>query len=147
MEEIDYRKIPDWWVMCQKETCPKARECLRYQACVAVPKELTSWQCLLPQVLDDEECRYFLKMEPVRMARGLNKLFREVQHRRSRQDIREALMRHFGSNGSYYRYKNGERWLNPEQQRCVLDIAHEHGCQSEDVFDEYAETYDFTTSI
>ncbi len=108
MGEIDYGKIPDWWVMCQKETCPKAGECLRYQACVAVPKEVTSWQCLLPQVLDDEECRYFLKMETVRMARGLNKLFSEVQHRRSRQDIRAALLRHFGSNGSYYRYKDGE---------------------------------------
>ena len=56
-------------------------------------------------------------------------------------------MAHFGSNGSYYRYKDGQRWLNPQQQQYILDLLRKYGCQAEDVFDEYADTYDFTDMV
>lgn len=147
MEEIDYNKIPEWWAMCQKKECPRAAECLRFQACAAVPERIKGWRCLMPQVLREEDCPFFLKMETVRMARGLNRLYREVHDAHARHEIRMSLTAHFHSKGAYYRYKNGERWLNPKEQRVILDLLKLFGCQSEDVFDEYADTYDFTTVV
>jgi len=147
MEEIDYRKIPEWWAMCQKGDCPRAGECLRFHACAAVPEWMKSWRCLLPHSLKDEECRFFQKMEPVRMARGLNKLYKEVRDAHVRHEIRMTLTAHFGSKGSYYRYKDGERWMNPEQQRIVLGYVRRCGAEVEDAFDEYVDTYDFTTGV
>lgn len=81
------------------------------------------------------------------MARGLNRLYKKVCETRTRHDIRVELMAHFGSNGSYYRYKDGQRWLNPQQQQYILDLLRKYGCQAEDVFDEYADTYDFTDMV
>ena len=146
MEEIDFRKIPEWWAMCQKVDCPRAGECLRFQACMAVPERMRSWRCLMLQFLKDEECRFFQKMEPTRMARGLNRLYKKVRDAHVRHEIRMTLTEHFGSKGTYYRYKDGERWLNPEQQRVVLDLVHRCGCEAVDIFDEYADTYDFTVA-
>ena len=147
MEEIDYKKIPERWAMCQKTDCPRAGECLRFQACAAVPEWMKSWRCLMPQYLNDDECPFFLKMEPVRMARGLNRLYTKVRDAHTRYEIRVTLTAHFGSKGTYYRYKDGERWLNPQQQQVVLGQVHLCGCEAEDIFDEYADTYDFTTGF
>jgi hypothetical protein len=147
MKEIDYRIIPEGWAMCQKSECQKAGECLRFQACLALPATIKFWKCLLPQVVKGDECRFFVKMEPVRMARGLNRLYKEVRDAHVRHELRMTLTEHFGSKGSYYRYKNGERWLSPQHQQTVLEIVRRCGCESEVVFDEYADTYDFTTSV
>lgn len=81
------------------------------------------------------------------MARGLNRLYKEVHDAHTRHEIRLTLTAHFGSKGSYYRYKDGERWLNPEQQRVILDLVHVCGGEVEDIFDEYADTYDFTVPV
>ena len=147
MKEIDYKEIPELWAVCQNKECERAGECLRFQACSAVPERFRSWRSVLPHVWKDGECRAFVKYETVRMARGLNRLYKEVHDRRARQDIREELTAHFGSKGSYYRYKDGERWLNPDRQRYILDLVRKYGCEAEDIFDEYADTYDFTTVV
>ena len=147
MEKIEFMKIPELWAVCQNVGCPKSAECLRFQACSAIPERFKSWRCVLPNVWRDGECGCFQKAETVIMARGLNRLYKEVHDRRARQDIREELVAHFGSNGSYYRYKDGQRWLNPQQQQYILDLLRKYGCQAEEVFDEYVDTYDFTRVV
>lgn len=147
MEKIDFEKMPELWAVCQNKECPRAGECLRFQAISAVPERFMSWRCVTPNAWKDGECRGFQKFETVRMARGLNRLYKEVPSRRDRQDIREELVAHFGSNGSYYRYKDGQRLLNPQQQQYILGVLRKYGCQAEDVFDEYADTYDFTRLV
>ena len=58
-----------------------------------------------------------------------------------------TLTAHFGSKGTYYRYKDGERWINPELQRKIQDLVRLCGSNTEVTFDEYADTYDFTIAI
>ena len=147
MEKIDFEKMPELWAVCQNVDCPKSAECLRFQACSAIPGRFLSWRCVLPNAWKEGECSCFLQYETVRMARGLNRLYKEVHDKRVRQVVRGELMAHFGSNGSYYRYKDGERWLNPQQQQYILDLLRKYGVQTEDIFDEYADTYDFTTVV
>lgn len=46
---------------------------------------------------------------------------------------------------SYYRYKDGERLLNPAQQQWILNLLARHQMTVGIQFDEYIDTYDFTT--
>lgn len=78
------------------------------------------------------------------MARGFHGIMQQVRSRDARHDIRIALTDYFGSKGSYYRYKDGERQMSPEQQQWVEALLRKNGITGELVFDEYEETYDFT---
>jgi len=141
---INFDEIPDWWAVCPYEECPKAGECLRHQACKVVPERFLQWPCVLPHVRRADGCVYYQKAEKVRMARGMKSLFNHVPDRRAAHDIRTTLMAIFGSNAGYYRYRDGERWMNPELQETIQEVLRRNGCTEEGQFDEYAEAYDFT---
>ena len=51
---------------------------------------------------------------------------------------------YLGSKGTYYRYKDGERLINPELQQWIQDLFRRYGVEEQVLFDEYFETYDFT---
>lgn len=144
MAAIDFTEIPTWWPICTNQDCPMAKECLRCKACMEAPVSVTRWASVLPNVLKDGRCSYFQKAEVVRMARGLNSIYKNVHSREARHGIRIDLTAHYGSKGAYYRYKDGERWLNPKEQQYIIDIIRSYGCQGEVSFDEYREAYDFT---
>ena len=67
-----------------------------------------------------------------------------IKSRDVRHDARIGLTMHFGSKGSYYRYKDGERRLSPELQQKIENIMRKAGFEGDIVFDEYEEMYDFT---
>lgn len=142
---IDFKEIPDWWALCPGYECPRAGECLRHQAFLQVPATVERWTCVLPAALETAGgCRHFQQAEKVRMARGFHGIMQQVRSRDARHDIRIALTDYFGSKGSYYRYKDGERQMSPEQQQWVEALLRKNGITGELVFDEYEETYDFT---
>lgn len=60
-----------------------------------------------------------------------------------RHDFRLQLTDFLGSKGAYYRHKDGERLLKPQQQMWIQDFLKEKGYEKEVVFDEYIDTYDF----
>ena len=62
----------------------------------------------------------------------------------ARSLIRYALTAHLGSKGTYYRYKNGERLINPQMQQEIIDIVHRYAPGVEVSFDKTFEDYDFT---
>jgi hypothetical protein len=144
MATIDFAEIPVWWPVCTNRECPMAEDCLRQKVCREAPENVTSWACVLPNALKDGCCKYYQKAEVVRMARGLNAIYKNVHSREARHGIRIDLTGHYGSKGAYYRYKDGERWLNPKEQQIVANIVRSYGCQGEVNFDEYREGYDFT---
>ena len=147
MKEVNYEEIVAGWAFCQHAGCPKAEECLRYQACLSAPAELTRWLCVLPSALKDGECQYFRKAEKKRMAKGLNGILESVSDRQKRHDIRMALTELLGSKGTYHRYKNGERWMNPALQQAITERLRQLGYEQEVTFDHYAEAYDFTAGL
>ena len=140
---IDFEQIPDWWALCGNSQCEHAGECLRHKAFMEAPKTVTRWSCVLPTAIEDGECCYFQKAEEVRMARGFKKLM-EMKNKYARHEIRMKLLEHFRSKGTYYRYRDGERWLNPELQQMIANLMQEQGVKEQPVFDEYKMTYDFT---
>ena len=144
MAKIDFTEIPTWWPVCTNEACPMAADCLRQKACREAPEHLTRWTAVLPNAWKDGQCKYYQKAEVVRMARGLNKVYNNVHTRDARHGIRVTLTGHWGSKGAYYRYKDGERWLNPAAQQFIVDVVRSYGCMGDVEFDEYREAYDFT---
>jgi hypothetical protein len=147
MKSINYNDIPAGWAFCQNTGCPKNGECLRYLACMAAPAETTRWTCILPNAVKEGECPFFKKAETKRMARGLNGIMACAGSKQQRHNIRMALTELLGSIGTYYRYKAGARWINPNQQQVIEERLRKIGYDKEVEFDEYAETYDFTAGL
>ena len=144
MNDIDFNKIQKNWVLCQNDKCPKAGECLRHIACVQAPASVKKWECLLPNAINEAECKFFQSAGKVTMARGFNSIYRDVDSRKVRSDIRLKLTTLFGSKGTYYRYKDGERSMNPQMQQQVADIVHQYAPTAAVSFDETFEDYDFS---
>ena len=140
----DYRKIPEWWPMCPNENCPMAADCLRQRVCREAPAEVTRWMCVMPNALSNGKCSYYQKAEKVTIARGMKHLFDKVKDRKVRKSLRLEMTDYLGSKGTYYRYKDGERLINPELQQWIQDLFRRYGVEEQVLFDEYFETYDFT---
>lgn len=139
-----FEEMTPQWALCLNGECPRSGECLRYQLCRQAPAGVTRWLCVLPTALNDGDCAYFRPAEKVRMARGLNSIFKNVRNRQERQAIRLTLTRLLGSKGTYYRYKNGERWIGPKLQQQIEAALRQNGLDGEVTFDYYEETYDLT---
>lgn len=140
---IDFHDIPEWWAVCMNDSCPMADGCLRRQACNAAPENVTQWRCVLPNAQHGGECRYYVKEEKIRMARGFRSLFDGMSSRDARHDLRLKLSEYFGSKGAYYRHKNGERLITPEQQHQIEALVEQYGYSAETIFDEFVDAYDF----
>ena len=145
MIAIDYKKIPDWWAVCPNQNCKMAETCLRQQACRQLPEKLKYWTCVLPHQWKDEGCERYLKYETVRMAWGLNRVYQNVQEKYARSAIRVTLTSLLGSKGSYYRYKDGERLINPKKQQEIIDVVHRFAPGVDVEFDKTFDDFDFTT--
>ena len=141
---FDYEKIPFWWALCPKSDCEMAETCLRHQVCIHTPKRYKRWTCVLPNNYHDGGCDSYQKMEKVTMALGIAAVYKNVQYREVRTQIRLALTAHLGSKGTYYRYKDGERLINPKLQQEIIDIVHRFAPGIEVNFDKTFEDYDFT---
>lgn len=141
---FDYEKIPDWWSFCPKSDCEMAETCLRHQVCVQAPPKYKRWTCVLPNAVKDGKCEFYQKAEKVMMARGLNAIYKNVHEKYALAAIRSTLTSEIGSKGSYYRYKDGERLINPAMQQMIIDVVHRFAPGVEVSFDKSFEDYDFS---
>ena len=141
---FDFDKIPERWPLCPKSDCEMAETCLRHQVYLQVPKKYKKWTCVLANAIIDGKCSYYQKAEKVTMAQGIAAIYQNVQSREARSKIRYSLTAFLGSKGTYYRYKDGERLINPQLQQDIIDIVHQYAPDVEVGFDKTFEDYDFT---
>jgi hypothetical protein len=59
-------------------------------------------------------------------------------------EMRRRITNYLGGNGTYYLYRNGKKWLSPQQQEDIRNIFRNAGYTDEVVFEKTKETYDFT---
>lgn len=140
---FDFNNVPDWWPVCQNADCPQSADCLRFVACQNMPTTVTVWPCVMPGSLRADVCPFFVKNEKVRLARGFKKMFARVDSRDDLFTIRRKLTDYLGSKGTYYRYKDGDKILSPEQQQWILQLFGQYGYTEGLEFDEYIDGYDF----
>lgn len=142
MNELSFSDAPHNWAICFQNDCPLADCCLRHAVALLTPKNLTHHATVLPAAREGDHCRLFATAEPVRIARGMKKM---LGNRSSglASTIREELFGIFGSRTQYYRYRDGEYDITPEQQHRVLNVLRKYGYQGEEPFDHYTIQYYF----
>ena len=116
---------------------------MQYVSNERITLDTKKWMCLMPNVLKNGKCKYFRKTELVIMAKGFQKLFSQMESRDLRHAFRTQLTDYLGSKGTYYRYKDGERLLNSEQQEWIVRLLRKHGYEKDVLFDKYVETYNY----
>ena len=79
----------------------------------------------------------------VRAARGFGDILAKVR-RNDYSPMRSRLIKILGSGGTFYRYRNGERLLMPEQQEAIRQIFRNFGYDDNIQFNGFVTVYDFT---
>ena len=141
---IDFKEIPERWPLCPGYECTQRENCLRHLALRQAPEKATVWRCVLPTAFAGSSCSYYEHAGRVRMAIGFDHLFSQLNSRDARHDIRIALTEYFGSKGAYYRHKDGEMMLTPEQQDVIAKTFRRYGFDGDIVFDKYEERFNYT---
>ena len=139
---LDFSMVPYKWALCCLSECSLQEKCMRYQMCLLAPDDITTSFCVLPTVMKQEKCPYFHPIEIVHAAAGFRGIFSEVKERHH-ADMRAEMAEFLGGGGTFYRYRNGERLLMPEQQEWIKDMFRRYGYTEEIVFDEYKDVYRF----
>ena len=139
---FDFNQVPYDWTLCYVEGCSHKDECMRYQVCLIAPDSMTRNKCVLPTVLKKKECPHFMPIKMVRAAIGFQHIFDEIKAKHSHV-MRMKLANYLGTGGSYYRYRNGENLLMPEQQEWIKKMFRDFGYTEEVVFDDYKDVYRF----
>ena len=144
MSEINFswKDVPSGWALCFNQSCPLHEHCLRFQAGVLAPPDLTVTRCVTPRALTGERCKVFTSMEPTKMARGFSTIYQKVL-KRDYTSLRKFMTNLLSGKRYYYEYKRGERLLSPEQQSDIRELFASFGYKDSVQFDSYEETLHF----
>ena len=141
--EQKFKQIPSGWRYCFHAQCPMKDQCLRYQTAQALPENYEMGEAVFPGALKNGRCRFFRKDEKVVMATGFLIAGNSQMSERFRA-MRLSLTRYLGGNGTYYLYRNGKKWLTPQQQADIRALFRRAGYKEEVVFGKTRVDYDFT---
>lgn len=144
MEEktLNWSMVPEGWALCYNDHCPRHEQCLRRQAALLAPQELTVTRCVTPQALRDGQCPHFASSEPVRFARGFKDIYADVL-KRDFTPMRVEITSKLSGCRLYYDYLNGRRPLSPEQQNMIREVFRKHGYDDNVQFESYEDAFQF----
>ena len=142
-ENFDFSRVPNSFLLCFNQSCPRSGECLHFLAGQHVPADRPCGPAVYPSACQDGTCRYFRHSNVVRLAWGFDGTYTPLEpyfRSKARSDVQNML----GSVGTYYRYDHGERKLSPEQQERIHKILQDYGYNGPVTFKHVEECYDFT---
>lgn len=142
MQQLSYSLAPHDWAICFQHDCPLANSCLRHAVALLAPAHLTHHVTVLPAAREGDHCSLFATSEPIRIARGMKHLILRTYSEKVTA-IRHGLYDIFGSKSSYYRYRDGDYDITPEQQARIAALFRKHGAAVEPQYDHTALTYYF----
>ena len=142
-KKYDSNLIPPSWGYCFNAQCPMHESCLRFQSAAEIPEKRELGPAVYPTAYKNGQCRFYRKDEKVTLATGF---VIEGNPRATNMFIekRSAITNYLGGNGTYYLYRNGKKWLSPQQQEDIRNIFRRAGYTDEVVFGYTKEEYDFT---
>ncbi len=142
---LTHSSIPRTFAHCLAKTCPQKSECLRWKAYELLPADVrqnilfVNPKSVPPQGTD---CPHFLKMELLRYAKGMKRILDNVPHTDA-IGLKREMLQYFGRN-NYYRNRNGERLISPQEQKAIQRMFVSRNLPVEISFDEYVEQYKFS---
>ena len=141
--QIDFNDIPKNYLYCTHNKCPRHSKCLRYQAALCIPQTTPYYSAVNPNHIAGNEtnCTFFSPFRTVLFASGMDHLLDNIPHAMA-VTIRKEIYSLMGRS-MYYRIRNKERLLHPEEQKQIAAIFIKHGIKYEPTFDIYIEKYDW----
>jgi len=142
-KQIHYSEVPGDYLMCLNRECTKADTCLRQLVERTTTAKVHYMRFMNPKYLAElkGDCPYYKSSAPVRYAKGFMKLLGNIPLKET-ETIKRALIALF-HRVTYYRVRNGERLLSPEEQAMVLKVTGSRGLPPGEEFDSYIEDYDW----
>ncbi len=142
MEPLTYNNVPYGWAVCFQDACPLCHKCLRYAAAQLIPDSVMHHEVVLPNARKGDDCTFFAMKEPVCIARGMTQLLTGIEPWKA-LTMRQELFEIFGSRSHFYRYRNGDYIVTPEQQERVAKLFLKYGIKLPPHFDKTIESYYF----
>ena len=141
--EFNYQSAPYGFAHCFNGQCACADKCLRYLLAAHIPSDRKYVTVVNPNnvVSDGKSCPFFKEKRLVRFAVGMIHLYDNLTYRDA-TIVKRPIYNHFGRS-TYYRIRNRERLITPEEQIFIKNVFRKHGITSEPVFDEYKDDYDW----
>ena len=90
---------------------------------------------------NETNCTFFSPFRTVLFASGMDHLLDNIPHAMA-VTIRKEMYSLMGRN-MYYRIRNKERLLHPDEQKQIAAIFSKHGIKFKPAFDKYIEKYDW----
>lgn len=142
-EKINYDDIPKTFLYCSYKQCPRHNKCLRYQAMLCIPAQVPYYSTVNPCHIagNEKNCHYFKPYQTSHFASGIDHLLDNIPHSLA-ITIRKELYSLMGRN-MYYRIRNQERLLHPDEQEQIAAIFLKHGIKPKPEFDKYIDKYDW----
>ncbi|WP_298552937.1 DUF6078 family protein [uncultured Parabacteroides sp.] len=141
--EFNYQSAPYDYAHCFNGQCACAGKCLRHMLAALIPADRNYVAVVNPNKVgsDGKSCPFFREKRLMRFAVGMSHLYDNLTYRDATA-VKRPIYSHFGRS-TYYRMRNGERPITPEEQVFIKNIFRTYGITSEPVFDAYRDDYDW----
>lgn len=139
--DFNYNTVPYQFAHCLNDQCPRAGECLRHLIVRHIPAECETVNIVAPMyaTANSESCSYFRQDKSVKFAQGITHLLDNVAHADA-VILRDQLYTYFKRN-TYYRIRNKERLIQPDEQEYIRKLFLKRGITEEPIYDEWIEGY------
>lgn len=127
--------------LCINSACKMAEACLRYRAYreMSGPHRASITIVHPDDATGDEHCARYYDAAPVRIAYGMKSALAALPHGNVAA-ARSELIALFGER-TFYKKRNGERALSPDEQEAVTEILVRYGAEAPLQFDRCTEDY------
>ena len=140
-KEERFREMAKDGIVCQSQSCPIRKHCLRSILKDFVPENtpVTTVVNLRNPKMQSADCPRYCPDEPLRMPIGLTHMYYDMPgHLES--SIKNRLISIF-SRKRYYIYHGGRRPITPDIEETIRQTLIAFGWTAEPVFDGYVEEY------
>jgi len=129
----------DGYIVCYASKCPLHSHCLRWQMGQLETTDQRLFYVVNPHHADNghSHCLYYRSDQPVRIAYGMLRFFREMPHYKELA-IKHDIMLHF-TRTRFYRMRRSDIPITPDDQQVIAAICLRHGWTAEPVYDRYDE--------
>lgn len=140
-----YQDLPHNYLHCLagNEACPRKDTCLRAIAArmleesgAASPVEIHALNPNIARNAGEEGCPFYRDSAPVRLARGMTRLFDNVPAGKV-DTLRSKVIGCFSSRSIYFFSRKGERLITPEEQQAIARVFQKYVPGVEPKYDAY----------
>lgn len=131
------------YLLCYNATCPRKDHCLHWLVGQWASDDTLYATVVNPYRKDvvAGTCTDYCSNAKVKMARGMLNFYENIPEGKAKA-IRSDLIATFNKT-LYFKWRNGEKPITPEQQVKIAAICHAHGWIEPLVYDAYYDEYQF----